>query len=244
MSSNLISPASPLSSPPFPTPEPSRLHMSRSGSTTTPSPPSKPKARAPPPASVVATHNNLPFGSYGFTGFTSIEVRDLDEAEEFYSPVFGWEFQPEPKGRRAPAGRGETGKMSRVFTVPGAPVAGVIHLEMPEEKEEVGGGEGKRKGTGKSDGERVNKVTGKPLAKPVEDPVRPKLLDYIVVEDMAKTLNLAIRKGAQVLRDPYRMGSCELAEIEFEGVVHGIMARPEPDAESVMVAMGVQLHNM
>ena len=213
--------------------------MSSSGdSTTTPSPP-----KAPP--AVIAY--NLPFGSFGFIGFTSIEVCDLDQAEDFYTEVFGWEFPPTLPGKPIDS-------PSRSFTVPGAPIAGVIHLKPSsdgDEQGDYGNSKGKsedktkRKADHKTGAKpKTNKFTGQPLAKPVEDPVWPKLIDYIIVEDVDDTLNLAITKGALVLRDRYPMGGYNLAEIDFEGAVHGIMARSEPYEESVVGAGGVRLLNM
>jgi predicted enzyme related to lactoylglutathione lyase len=50
------------------------------------------------------------------------------------------------------------------------------------------------------------------------------VVDYIVVSDVDETLKKAIENGGKVTRDKFTEGDhTELAEFEFEGVVHGVL---------------------
>lgn len=128
--------------------------------------------------------------------FTRILARDLDRAQAFYSSVFGWHFIDPAPG------------FPRIFFT-GGEVMGGLHLLSPSppatDDDASAGEEGKGK-----DEDNVK--------------VKQRVVDYIMVSDVDETLRKVVENGGTVTVEKFTEGNhTELAEFEFDGVVHGVL---------------------
>lgn len=129
--------------------------------------------------------------------FTRILARNLDRAQAFYSSVFGWRFMDPAPG------------FPRIFFT-GGEVMGGLHLLSPSPAAtDDGASAGEEQGKGK-DGDNVK--------------VKQRVVDYIMVSDVDETLRKVVENGGTVTMNKFTEGDhTELAEFEFDGVVHGVL---------------------